>query len=216
MAAPKTPPGTGPDAKEDRASDPGRGDIAAIAAVFAASSTAQALFDAGGNCVAATAEFTRRAAATADADGRIDPAFLDGADMKAVRIGNRDCRLVTLGAVAAKPTDPDAQMRSAFDAIPAAISVKDAVGRFLFMNAYQARLWGVEAAAAPGGTSASLRGYQSERSIALERHVLETGEAVPFYEENHVDAAGATRDWLITKLPLRRPEQGGAAGVVRS
>jgi signal transduction histidine kinase len=39
--------------------------------------------------------------------------------------------------------------------------------------------------------------------------VLDTGEPVPFFDENHTGADGVLRDWLVTKLPLRN-----AAGAV--
>jgi PAS domain S-box-containing protein len=198
-----------PIARTDEDIDPGsERAAAALAAVFAVSPLTQALFDEAGRCAAASPEFTRRAAAGADASGRLSPDFLAGADVRPVAFGGSQYTLVTLRDPAPAPGPAPAEARlepllhALLDAIPAAINAKDREHRYLFMNKGQADLWGLDPAVAVGRTATELQS-QSPESHAHERHVLETGEAVPFFDENHTGADGVVRDWLVTKLPLR-------------
>jgi len=187
---------------------------AALAAVFAVSPLPQAVFDEAGRCAAASPEFTRLAAARADAAGRLSPDFLAGADVRPVAFGGSNYTLVTLREPAPAAAAPSLEplLRAVFDAIPAAINAKDREHRYLFMNKGQADLWGLDPTSAIGRTATELRS-QSPESHAHERHVLETGEAVPFFDENHTGADGVVRDWLVTKLPLRHGANGDVQGV---
>ncbi len=194
--------------------------VAALAAVLAVSPAAQALFGDDGRCAAASSAFSLRAAAAADAAGRLSAAFVDAADVKDVTLAGRLYRLVTLPDGPAPPAGkanvpaPRPVLRALLDAIPAAISAKDRDLRFLFMNKYQAELWGVDAAAAIGRTALEVKGHQSMASADFERRVLDTGEPVPFFDENHAGADGVARDWLARSMPLKHPESGETTGVV--
>jgi PAS domain S-box-containing protein len=81
------------------------------------------------------------------------------------------------------------------------------------MNKGQAALWGIDPAAAIGRTAAELREEHSAKTIEFERRVLETGEAVPFFDDNLAGADGVVRDWLVTKLPIKHPASGETVGV---
>jgi PAS domain S-box-containing protein len=204
---------------------------AALAAVFAVSPLSQAVFDEAGRCAAATPGFSRRAAGAADSSGRLSAGFLAAADVRTVTIAGRACTLVTLrdeiGAVRPpeKPLSPvplaaapaagglEPVLRALLDAIPAAINAKDRELRYLYANKVQAGLWGVQAAEAIGRTAAEVRGALAPRTAEFERRVLETGEAVPFFDENHTGADGVVGDWLVTKLPIRNPRTGETEGV---
>src|SRR5687768_15557959 len=136
-------------------SDPCRDSAAAaLVAVFDVSPLAQAVFDESGRCTAASPGFTGAAAAAADNAGRLNPAFLAGADVRDVAFGGSTFRLVTLPlpvAPAAATADVPALervLRALLNAIPAAISAKDRDLRYLFMNKHQADLWGIDPAAA--------------------------------------------------------------------
>ena len=193
--------------------DPGpTGAAAALAAVFAASPFCQAMFDESGRCAASSPEFTRRAGSAADAAGRLSPDFLAKADVRSVAVAGRAYTLVTLRERPAAPAPAsglDPVLRALLDALPAAINAKDRDLRYLFMNKTQADLWGLDPAAAHGRTTEELRGVQPRVTAEHERRVLDTGEPVPFFDENHTGADGVVRDWLVTKLPLKN-----AAGAV--
>ena len=209
-AAPAAETNAGPDAAAE-------GAAAALAAVFAVSPLPQTVFDEAGRCAAASPAFGRRAAGAADAAGRLSPDFLAGADVRAVALAGRTYTLVTLrdGGDAAAPgaNALEPVLRELLDSIPASINAKDRDLRYLFMNKGQAALWGIEPAAAIGRTTAELRGEHAPRSLEYERRVLETGEAVPFFDDNLAGADGVARDWLVTKLPIKHPTSGETVGV---
>ena len=94
--------------------------------------------------------------------------------------------------------------RAVIDAIPAMINAKDLQGRYLLMNAYQAKLYGTTPAAAVGRTAGELLGqdygsYTSE----IDRRVIETGQSTGFFEETYAGVDGVQRHWMTAKLPLK-------------
>jgi PAS domain S-box-containing protein len=210
---------------------------AALAAVFAASPSSHAVFDDAGRCVAASPVFSRRAAGAADTAGHLSTGFLAAADVRTVSIAGRAYTLVTLrdedGRPAEGPAAPiparapaavasaaapaadslESVLRALLDAIPSSINLKDRSLRYLFMNRGQAQLWGLDPAAAIGRTAAELRGEHAARSLEHERRVLETGEAIPFFDDNLAGADGVVRDWLVAKLPIKNPRTGETEGV---
>ena len=100
------------------------------------------------------------------------------------------------------------------DAVPAMINAKDRDCRYVFMNGYQAEVYGVEPAEAVGRTAAELLGAEyGERTETIDRMVLKTGDSFFNYEESYFDAQGKRRDWLTTKVPLG-DDAGGVANVV--
>ena len=203
--------------------------VAAVAALLAASPISQALFDAEGRCVAASPSFTRRAAGAADARGVLAESFLAEAQISSVELGGRSLRLITLadsradtraGAPAAEPVRAegaaagDALLHALLHAVPAIINAKDLQSRYLFMNEHQARLYGTTPQTAVGRTAGEMLGAAyGEYTSSLDRNVIETGTAVPFYEEAYATADGVVRQWLTTKVPLRDSTGGDIYGV---
>ncbi len=95
-------------------------------------------------------------------------------------------------------------LQAVIDAVPAMISAKDEQFRYVLMNNYQARLYGVDAAQAIGRTAGDLLGEAyGERTQKLDRRVLQRGETIPYYEEQFTDAGGRHYTLLTTKVPLR-------------
>jgi PAS domain S-box-containing protein len=182
---------------------------AAIAGVLAATPAAQALFDPDGRCLAASPAFTRLASAAADAQGRLSPDFLARADLRALELGGRECRLVTLPEAAAPPPQAslaglEAVLRGVFDTFPAVVTVKDREGRFVYVNAFHAGLYGTTPDRIVGRPAAEVLGARySDGPGELDRRVLEGGEAIPFFEQVFAAGEGGPRHWLTTKIPLR-------------
>jgi PAS domain S-box-containing protein len=95
-------------------------------------------------------------------------------------------------------------LQAVIDAIPAMISAKDSQYRYVMMNSYQARLYGIEAAQAFGRTAVDLMGREyGERTQELDKRVLQNSETIPYYEESFTDALGKSYTLLTTKVPLR-------------
>jgi PAS domain S-box-containing protein len=100
--------------------------------------------------------------------------------------------------------DSREQLQAVIDAVPAMISAKDRDSRYLFINRYQAELYGVSRDEAIGKTAGSLLGRRyGTHTRRLDRKVIESGEALPYFEEDHTDAHGARRELLATKVPLK-------------
>jgi PAS domain S-box-containing protein len=95
-------------------------------------------------------------------------------------------------------------LRALIDAIPAMINVKDTDSRYVLMNAYQARLYGTTPEAAVGKTAAELLGVgYGSYTGAIDRRVIESGEATGYFEETYAGVDGIERHWLTAKLPLK-------------
>ncbi len=110
--------------------------------------------------------------------------------------------------------DSREMLYAVIDAVPAMISAKDCRSRYIFINRYQAELYGVSRDEAIGKTAGMLLGRRyGDRTRKLDRKVLDSGEALAFYEEDHVDAHGMERPLLATKVPLK-DEDGAVRGVV--
>ncbi len=100
--------------------------------------------------------------------------------------------------------ESEEKLRLVINAVPAMISVVNTEHRYVFMNNFQAWLLGIDPSDATNRTAEDLLGSDyAQRSHALDRQVLESGQSVPPYEENFVDATGRTRTLLTTKAPLR-------------
>jgi len=94
--------------------------------------------------------------------------------------------------------------RAIIDAIPAMINAKDPSGRYMLMNAYQARLYGTTPAAAVGRTAGDLLGRDyGAYTGGIDQQVIETGHSTGFFEESYAGADGVKRHWLTAKLPLK-------------
>ena len=100
-----------------------------------------------------------------------------------------------LGAVA---------LETILDSVPAVINAKDADSRYVYMNAYQARLYGTTPEEAVGRAAEDMLGPEyGAYTRALDARVLASGEPLLMYEERYATADAVERDWLTTKLPLR-------------
>jgi diguanylate cyclase (GGDEF)-like protein/PAS domain S-box-containing protein len=96
------------------------------------------------------------------------------------------------------------RLAQVIDTVPAMISAADKDGRFLFVNAYQTSLAGLDPTAVVGREVSELFGEDhGARSRALDRKVFRTGKPLPSYEEEIVDRSGTKRVFLTTKSPLR-------------
>jgi PAS domain S-box-containing protein len=90
------------------------------------------------------------------------------------------------------------------DAVPAMVSAKDRHSRYVFMNRYQAELYGTTPEEAVGKTAAEL--VDSEYGAyteAIDRDVFATGTARVNYEEAWTDRLGRRHVLLTTKAPVR-------------
>ncbi len=120
------------------------------------------------------------------------------------------------------------QLAQVIDTVPALISATDRDGRCIFMNAHQTALSGRDASAAPenaGPSGARPECAGSEDGVPapedarvaqgreLDRIVLESGQALPSFEEEVLDRSGNRLIFETTKSPLRDAE-GHVSGVL--
>jgi PAS domain S-box-containing protein len=97
-----------------------------------------------------------------------------------------------------------AALQPVIDAIPAQINGKDRHSRYLFINRFQAELYGSTPTEARGRTAGELLGSAyGDFTNARDRAVFAAGQALPMYEEEYADAHGVKRSWLTTKVPYR-------------
>jgi|GEM_PF-5373592 len=94
-------------------------------------------------------------------------------------------------------------LRSVIDAVPAMVNAKDLNSRYVFMNRYQANLYGVAPEAAVGRTAGELVGADyGAYTSALDAEVLRTNAAKINFEETWIDPQGRLYTLLTTKVPL--------------
>ena len=94
-------------------------------------------------------------------------------------------------------------LEAIIDAAPLGINVKDPWSRYVFMNRYQADVYGLTPQRAVGKTPGQLVGESYGDYIAdLDRRVVETKRAMPYFEERLPDKEGHLRTWLTTKVPV--------------
>jgi PAS domain S-box-containing protein len=105
-------------------------------------------------------------------------------------------------------------LRSVIDAVPAMINAKDRDSRYVFMNRYQAELYGTTPEAAVGRTAADMVGSgYGAHTQTIDAEVLATNQPKLNYEERWRDLKGAWHVLLTTKVPLR-DDTGRATHVV--
>lgn len=110
--------------------------------------------------------------------------------------------------------ESEEKLRLVTNCTPAMICVTDSAGSVVFVNDYQARFFGADAAAASGASAASLFGEDyAMRHLALDDQVFETGETLSGLEETFENPGGEARTFLTTKAPLRT-SSGQTANVV--
>lgn len=100
--------------------------------------------------------------------------------------------------------DSSERLAQVIDAVPAMISATDQHGRFLFMNAHQAELMGVDPSSVVGRDAAELLGAENgARSKAFDQLVLRGNRSIDDFEVEMIDRAGERRVFLTTKSPLK-------------
>ncbi len=107
-----------------------------------------------------------------------------------------------------------ATLQAAIDAVPAMINVKDKESRYIFMNRWQAEIYGVTPAEAIGKTATELIDAEYG-ALTRERdlQVMSSEESLPYFEEKFLGIGKDERTMLTTKVPLM-DSAGRVAGVV--
>lgn len=100
--------------------------------------------------------------------------------------------------------DSTERLAQVIDTVPAMISAADHDGRCIFVNAYAARMKGVEPGGLLGRSAIEIFGPEhGGRSAALDRLIFESGATLPSFEEEILIRGGERRHFLTTKAPLR-------------
>jgi diguanylate cyclase (GGDEF)-like protein/PAS domain S-box-containing protein len=100
--------------------------------------------------------------------------------------------------------DSSERLAQVIDAVPAMISATDLQGRFLFMNAYQAELMGIDPSSVASSDAAKILGAENgARSKAFDQLVSRDNRSIDSFEEEVTDHAGERRVFLTTKSPLK-------------
>lgn len=101
--------------------------------------------------------------------------------------------------------------------LPARIFVKDASARFVLNNqAHLTSLGAADQAAAIGHTTLDFHpGERGQKAMDEDNAVLRTGKSILHQEKSQVDASGATRWSLMTKVPIYNAEHkiNGLVGI---
>ena len=94
-------------------------------------------------------------------------------------------------------------LEAIIDAAPIGINVKDPWSRYVFMNRYQAEVYGVTPQMAVGKTPGQLIGKAYGDYISgLDGRVVDSKRALPYFEERVPDKDARMRTWLTTKVPV--------------
>ena len=179
--------------------------VTAVRALVGAATVPMAVFDADGECVVANPAFVLQ---TANYDG---PGAVLAAERR-VPFSPDGVRAWTLACIAEEGGQPRAVdfVDAVANALPIMFNAKDRQSRYLFMNRYQADIYGVVPSEAVGRTAADLLGETyGTYTGTIDEQVMRTGQATPFYEEAYAGVDGRVRNWLTSKVPLV-----GAGGVV--
>ena len=91
----------------------------------------------------------------------------------------------------------------ALDALPMSVNIKDADGRYKFINEFQARHAGMPAAKIIG-QEVGVAGGDTWRQVIRERdiHVLKTGQPMGPYRDDYVKLFGFDGFWVTFKAPF--------------
>jgi PAS domain S-box-containing protein len=119
-----------------------------------------------------------------------------GKQLGALRIHN----VVKRAAGAGRATVPGPVV----DALPVMLSCQDLEGRYLFLNARQATIFGVPPESAIGLTQAELLGKRHDKKATeVERAAIKSGEPAAPFEQIFTDANGRDHRWLTFKVPVK-------------
>jgi PAS domain S-box-containing protein len=161
-------------------------------------------------CLAASPSFARRYGVEPAALAGRSLLLPAGAEIRPLGLAGAGLAVVTLPEVPAAIVPDDSAhglLRAVVGAIPAVVNAKDRESRYLFMNDYQAQLYGTTPEAAVGKTAADLLGAAyGAYTRGLDQTVFETGRPIDFFEEQYAGVDGVARDWLTTKLPLKNAD----------
>jgi len=141
-----------------------------------------------------------------DADGKVSSLLSVSIDV------TQQKRAESLAAAAAEELARSRDMlRAVIDNVPASISVKDALGRFVLVNKWQLDFWGTTIDNVLGRRFGEFKvpclqpeecRILADRVRAFDRDVLEHGKEHLFYDEKFMQPDGGTH-YLTSKLPLR-------------
>lgn len=110
--------------------------------------------------------------------------------------------------------DSRERLAQVIDSIRAVVRCTDADGRLMFVNAFQAEIFNQSAGDMVGKPASRFLGdEQGARSHALDRMVMESGRALPSFEEEFIDPRGMPKVLLSSKSPLRSAT-GAIVGVL--
>ena len=187
-----------PTSRPDAPTQPVEPALAAVRALVEAAACGMAVFDHNGECLVANRAFVLATAQYHDVPASVP------AERRA-SFSPDGVRAWTLATVAG-----DGNGRPAVDfidavanALPIMFNAKDKHSRYLFMNRYQATLYGVAPSDAVGKTAADLLGpIYGGYTRAIDAEVVRSGVATPFYEERFAGVDGVPRTWLTGKVPL--------------
>jgi PAS domain S-box-containing protein len=106
-----------------------------------------------------------------------------------------------------------AEMQAIMDAVPALINVKDADGHYIMSNRYHREFLGLTDVDIKGQTSRIVGEQHADVVSVMDRKVIETGEAIPYFDFELRNHDGATRQAICTKVPLKDAD-GRTVGVI--
>ena len=173
--------------------------LVAVRALVAATTRPVGVFDAEGTCLIASRAFVLRA--TRHARAPDPPAGSEGRTTFSPD-GVRIWTLVSVPEEDAEPAVADF-LDTVANALPVMFNAKDTQSRYLFMNRYQAELYGVATDAAVGRTADEILGPEyGAYTREIDAEVIRTGRAKPFFEENFAGVDGVPRRLLTSKVPL--------------
>jgi len=176
--------------------------LAVTEALVGASTAALCVLDNTGRCVAVNEAFARAVSVSrASLYGQNVPPP-PASDVRPFSPGGgRAWKLVTLQ----RPSTDTAEdvLRAVLDSLPVILNAKDTTARYLYMNAFQARIYGLPASEVAGRTVFEVLGPECGAEVwELDRQVLESRQPMAPCETQYAGVDGVVRDWLVIKNPF--------------
>lgn len=107
-------------------------------------------------------------------------------------------------------------LQAVLNTVPGMISAKDLTSRYVFMNNYQAILYGTRPELVSGKKAGQLLSLEyGGKTEGFDKEVIRTGKTLGPYEETYADALGVEHTWLTTKSPVKN-EHGQITHIVSS
>ncbi len=99
-------------------------------------------------------------------------------------------------------------LQALIDTVPGMISAKDLSSRYVFMNKYQANLYGTRPELVAGKKAGQFLSIEyGGETEGFDKEVIKTGKTLGPYEETYADASGVEHTWLTTKSPVKSEHQ---------